>query len=63
MVALGEFVRVEDGRCGVVVPPPSYDGRLAVWFGDIVEDSPVVEVVHPAGVRRLGPDEDTVYYH
>jgi hypothetical protein len=63
MVSLGEFVIVDDGRCGVLVPPPSSEGLLAVWFGERVEDKPVVEVVQPTRVRRLEETDAPVYYH
>jgi hypothetical protein len=37
MVSLGEFVTVEDGRCGVLVPTPSLDVLVAASFGQPVE--------------------------
>jgi hypothetical protein len=78
VVALGEFVMVEDGRCGVLVPPPSRDVLLvaspgqtvddddavvAVWFGEIAGDEPVVELVLWSAVRRPESTDVPLYYH
>ena len=62
MVALGEFVLVEDGRCGVLVATPNYK-LLAVWFGEATAaGEPIVELVEPTSVRR--PEIDVPgYYH
>jgi hypothetical protein len=64
MAALGEFVLVADGRCGVlVVPPQTRADVLALWFGELVDDAPVVELVESTAVRRVESTEVPGYYH
>lgn len=64
MAALGEFVLVEDGRCGVlVVPPQTGADVLAVWFGELVGEAPLVELVEPTVVRRVESADVPAYYH
>ena len=63
-VTLGEFVVVSDGRSGVLVAPRPKVGELAIWFGDTLGDSPVVEIFEPEHVWRWdGQTDAPVYYH
>ena len=64
MLTLGEFVRADDGRRGVLVARSSLDkNRLAVWFGQKRGPNPVVELFHREQVRPLAVAERKTYYH